>query len=186
MEVKALRLFRDKVNEVIQNRKDINELLKNEQVLKYLRLTNGSIKEESTENIREIIAELLPGFIVKKSNGIYVCVSAFCYGIRSSAQFYCKPSFDADLKNYKDIETGDVVHAGILRHGCEIGIEEFEAKNTVLNPYDTLANDPNYIDNGYLQVRQDFFEACYRQTQPKAVAMIKGKYPSIGNRSGRA
>jgi len=185
MDVKDIRLFRKSVREAIQRAKDINVLLEDEKVLEYIRLINGSPEKKALEDIRGIIKEILPSFKVRRSNGIYVCTAAFDEDARSPVRHFFKPSTPSvDCRRYKDIETQQEVIAG--SSVTMLGIREFETINTVLNPFDAMNDDPRHAENGYNDVRLDFFEACYKKPQSEAVAMIKGKYPSIGNRSGRA
>ena len=165
------------INAEIERRKKVNERLENPDVLEYLNLMNMSAKKLDTNNIREMLIEILKEFEVKKTNGIYVCTQAYDRDWHAPLVYYCEPNRKClpDAKHYKDIESQEEI---II---AEYRIDEFERNHEVLNPYNAQYKDKDIKENGYEEVRFDFFEECYKHGQSKAIQKVLKKYPKIGS-----
>ena len=170
--------LRKLVKNEITKRQQINQYLDNDAVLGYLKLIEGSTDKKELQNIREILIEILKEFEVKESNGIYVCTKAYDQDSRSPVIYYTKPGsiYKPEYKCYKDIESGEEILTDWI-YGPNI--DEFEKRHTVLNPYNSKYNDKEIKENGYEEVRLDFFEECYRDGQNQAIKKILNKYPRI-------
>ena len=156
----------------------INQYLDNNAVLGYLNLIGECTDKKDLENIREILNEILKDFEVKESNEIYVCTKAYDQDSCSPIVYYTRPGDinTPDYKCYKDIESGEEISTDWI-YGPNIN--EFEKRHTVLNPYNSKYNDKEINENGYEEVRLDFFEECYRNGQNQAIKKILSKYPRI-------
>ena len=180
------------VNEEIERRTKINELLVDDKVMEYIHLIKGELRFLSTEDIRGILKEFLKDFEVKKSNNIYVCTEAtylhceICYEetIWDDYNVNIDTKY-ADTKWYKDIETGEKICAKRPRsydtfgmttvyNDDKIKICDFENNNIVLNPTNSCNND-----NNYMNVRLDFFENAYKLGQAKSKKLLLEKYPRL-------
>ncbi len=171
--------LRKLVEKEIKRRKRINELLTNELVKEYIELNNLKVKNLDSNNIREILEQILSSYEIKESNGIYVCTRAYyvywnvCY---EDTNYYSKEvainSPNAEHKIYTDIETGKRIKAN--REDNEPFIKDFEQSNIVLNPSNTCKNDNNYDE-----VKFDFFNTALKEGQAKAKKLVLAKYPRI-------
>ena len=96
--------------------------------------------------------------------------------------FYTKEidfdSKDAEYRIYLDIENGKTAIAytkpEYFEWKNEILTTEFEHDNIVLNPYNS-----NNKDNGYDEVRMNFFMNAIKYGQSKSKKLILEKYPRI-------
>jgi hypothetical protein len=178
--VRLKRLVSDEVN----RRKRVKELLRNELVKEYLELTNTKACELDSENINEVIDKVLETFTITKTNGIYVCTSAYfidCAICYQDTDYY---SVDVDIdskyaecKVYVDIENKNKVHAARKLKEISIAsvtIDDFEKTHLVLNPYNTCENH-----NGYDEVRHEFFRNAIEYGQPNSKQLILSKYPKL-------
>ena len=170
------------VNNEINRRKRIKELLSNDLIQEYLRITNTKLEELDESNIKEILEQILSSFEITQTNGIYVCTSAYyidcdiCY---EETNYYSRNvninSEYAEHRVYTDIESGQIVkgHKEDDRYGKPL-MREFENENIILNPYNTSNNR-----NGYDEVKFDFFETAIKDGQTKAKKLVLSKYPRI-------
>ena len=175
--------LRSLVKNEIKRRERIQELLKNELVIEYLKVTKTKPVNLDSNNIKEIISKVLSSFTITKTNGIYVCTSAWytdyeiCY---EETNYYSKDveinSECAESKIYTDIESGKCISAKRVANCMDIRplISNFERDNIVLNPYNTGNNR-----NGYDEVQLDFFETALKDGQAKAKKLVLNKYPRI-------
>ena len=136
--------LRELVNDEIKRRERIKELLKNELVMEYLEITKTNPVDLDINNIKEIISKILSSFTITKTNGIYVCTSAWytdwevCY---EETNYYSKEvdinSEYAEHKVYTDIESGECIGASKESSNSDRRqlISNFEQNNIVLNPY---------------------------------------------------
>lgn len=169
------------VNLEISKRERIDELLNNEFVEEYLKLTQIP-KYENKSDFLEVLKDILKDFEVTKTNNIYVCTKAsgieydICYEETSTYSKNIKiDSKEADFKIYTDIESKRKIIAKKEKNKyVDSTIEEFEKNNIVLNPYNSCDNS-----NGYEEVRLDFFNNCIKSGQTKAKNLILNKYPRI-------
>lgn len=174
--------LRELVNQEVEKRNRILKLLENELVKEYLELSKIEIKQLDSNNVREILNQILTDFNITKTNGIYVCTQAsyldcsICY---QDTSYYIKntkiDAAYADDKTYVDIESGKTIQA-TKKENYHNGplIKEFEKDNIVLNPYNTPRNK-----NRYDKVRIDFFENALKYGQAKSKQKILKKYPRL-------
>ena len=180
MKKSELTQLRSLVNAEITRKKQINELLDKEDVIKYIKLIEGSTEKIDTDDIREILKEILKDFKVKETNGIYVCTAAFDEDSRAPVIYYQKPDnkYTPDKKKYKDIESGEEITTDWI-YGPQI--DQFERINTVLNPYNAAYNSKKIKENGFEEVQLYFYEESYRNGQYSAIKKVLKKYPRIGS-----
>ena len=175
--------LRKLVEDEIKKRKRIKELLRNEIVMEYLEITKTNPVELDIDNMSEIISKILSSFTITKTNGIYVCTSAWytdyriCYeDTEYYSQYVAIDSEYAECKTYTDIESNKSITAvkeEKERYGRPL-ISSFETDNIVLNPYNTNTNK-----NGYEEVKMNFFETAIKDGQAKAKRLVLSKYPRI-------
>ena len=158
----------------------INELLKNKDVIEFLKL-NGLSMQSLIADEWEILTKILENYEINQTNGIYVCTGAYyeycdiCY---QETNYYTYPtdlfSELAEYRVYKDIESGVIKHAYLSLKDCDcqaILTKDFESKNIVLNPYGTYKNK-----NGYDEVRKLFFLEAIKNGRPKAKQLVLSKF----------
>ena len=168
MKKSELVKLRKLVKEEIEKRKELNNYLENESVIKYLEMIGESTDKRDLEDIRGMLVEILRNFRVTETNGIYVCVCAYDEDDYEPPLFYRFAGRDdaPECRLYKDIESREKIETS-WRHGPTI--DDFERNHIVLNS----------CRSTYEKIRMDFFEECYRKGQNKAVQMILKKYPRI-------
>lgn len=175
--------LRELVDDEIKRRKRIKELLGNELVMEYLEITKTNPVDLDINNISEIISKILSSFTITKTNDIYVCTSAWytdyriCYeDTEYYSQYVAIDSEYAECKIYTDIESSKSITAvkeEKERYGRPL-ISTFETDNIVLNPHNISKNQ-----NGYEEVKFDFFETALKDGQAKAKKLVLSKYPRI-------
>ncbi len=168
--------LRELVNKEIEKRQKINQCLSDENVLKYLELIGQSAEKKDLDNIQEILGIVLKDFKVTEPNKIYVCTKAYDEDSRAPINYYFKPDASVDYKCYKDIETKKEIRTDWV-YGPTI--TDFEKRNIVLNPYNASWKDEKIKENGYEEVRNYFFEECYKNGQDVAFQKVLKKYPRI-------
>ena len=178
MKKSELIKIRKQVKEEIEKRKLMLELIKDESVkdlLEHFGLTEEMI---DISNVREILDNILANFKITETNGLFVCIKAYDEDYHAPCVYFTAPDskYNPDIKSYKDIESGEVVTTSNIYGPTII---EFERSHTVFNPYNAAYDDKTIKENGYNEVRLDFFEESYRHGQNKAVQMILKKYPRI-------
>ena len=176
--------LKELVNDEVNRRKRVNELLKNELVKEYLELNKIRSSELDSNNINEIINNILSTYTITKTNGIYVCTSAYyidyhvCYEeTESYAKHVPINSSDAAYRIYTDIESGERKQAAKDSKNSfliQTITTDFEKENIVLNPYNTSKNN-----NGYREVRMDFFTNAINYGQTKSKKLLLEKYPRL-------
>ena len=175
--------LRELVNKEVERRKRIKELLELDLVKEYIELTNAKVKKLDSNNIREILKQILFSHSITKTNEIYVCTSAYYMDydiVYHDTIDYQKNvemnSHCATHKIYTDIESGEEISATkeLDNDGKGQLISTFEQNNIVLNPYNTYQNW-----NGYYEVKFDFFETAIKDGQAKAKKLVLTKYPRI-------
>ena len=161
----------------IARREGINRCLDNKDVLEYIRLAGISKDKLDTKNIREMLITILKSFEVTETNGIYVCTEAYDRDWHAPLVYYCEPDrkYPPETKQYRDIESKEEFTVDGYY------ISDFERSHTVLNPYNASREDKSIRDNGYEEVRLDFFEECHKNGQNRAVQKVLSKYPRIGS-----
>ena len=176
--------LRELVKAEIARREQINQALDNEEVLRYLGLVGQSTEKFDLNNIQDMLGNILKDFQVTQSNGIYVCTKAYDEDNSGPVLYYYLPegSCGYDHKHYRDIETGKEVQTNWI-YGPSIS--DFERSHIVLNPYNASYKDEKIRENGYEDVRLDFFAESFKHGQNSAVQYVLKKYPRIGERSSR-
>ena len=177
--------LRELVSNEIKRRKKIKDLLKNNLILEYLKITNTKFEELDDSNIKEILEHILHTFTITKTNGIYVCTGAYyvdcdiCY---QDTSYYTRSvdidSNQSEFRLYSDIENGKIFKSTRSNetkqnHNYPL-FKEFEENNIVLNPYNKSENN-----NGYNDVKYDFFETAIKDGQTKAKKLVLSKYPRL-------
>ncbi len=178
MRKNELTQLRRQVNAEIARREKINQYLESKDVLEYIKLIGGSTQKKDLENVREMLLEILKNFQVKETNGIYVCTKAYDEDSHAPLVYYRQPDSSADRKCYMDIESKKEVTTNWIYGPSAL---DFERSYIVLNPFNASYKDQEIKENGFEDVRMDFFEESYRHGQDRAVQMILKKYPRIGS-----
>ena len=175
--IELRQLLNDRINE----RKRLNELLENDLIQEYLNIKGIDDNLLDTDNVREILKEILKDFKITKTNGIYVCTSAYYIDYRITYQDteYFTADVDIDSKyaerrTYYDIESGKLQRAFNEENEWYPVFKEFEENNIVLNPYNSNRNM-----NGYEEVRMDFFENAIKYGQAKSKKLLLSKYKKL-------
>lgn len=195
-------------NQELERRTRINQLLKEDNVLEYLKL-NGIIPERmQIEDTWSIIKELLKNIEITETNSILVHTSNYmleCKICYEETDYYRLPvpfnDNNTEYQTFRNIETGkiytscsdDYVKSEFdsndykyrfpnkpnmtLNEFClelhnRLLTSELRQKYTILNPYNSSKNQ-----NGYEEVRKDFFETAITKGQPIAKKFILSKYP---------
>lgn len=175
MKREELISIRNLLNMEVRRRERIKELLQDENVKEYLELTKTEASILDSEDVQDIIQDVLDEFTITESNGIYVCTSASVDDyeiVYQDTNYYSREvpisSPNADHKIYFDIETDKPVRAS------KKDIQDFEKNNIVLNPHDTYINS-----NGYKEVKMDFISNAIKFGQARSKRMLLAKYPRI-------
>ena len=178
-----LKKLRKLVIEEVERRKKIKELLKNELVEEYLELAKIKPLNLDENNMRQIVSKILDSYTIKKTNGIYVCTGAYrigCHAVYQDYSYYRNyisiDSEYAEYRIYTDIESNKTYTAttdenDMLKRPL---MEDFEKDRIILNPH-----NKNEKDNGFKEVRYDFFQASIEDGQAKAKKLILDKYPRL-------
>lgn len=185
----------------------INELLRNNLIQEFLLLNKLDIREITLDDKWNILEKLLREFQITETNGILVCTGSYvvecniCY--QETYYYEQSVSFDSSYKEYqtfRDIETSKL-YTGYVdkyietmldkensyypktemtpsefcrsRYGRYL-VSELKEKYVILNPYNKSENE-----NGFNEVRKDFFEAAIEKGQSKAKQLVLSKYPQM-------
>lgn len=181
MKKQELINLRKYLEEEIERRKRINELLNNTIIKEYISLT-GSKVEYQNINKNTIINEITKDIKYTDTNGIYVWTDAFAYSFDLTYEEYHEylSSIDYDnptikFKRYMNIENYRICSARIEKeHPNNILISDFEKENIVLNPYNSSNNN-----NGFNEIRNDFLSYSLDYGQVKAKKLLLEKYSRI-------
>ena len=197
-------------NQELERRTRINQLLKEDNVLEYLKLNGINLERMQIEDTWSIIKELLKNIEITETNSILVHTSNYmleckmCYEetdyyritvpfndnkteyqtfrnietgkiYTSCSDDYVKNEFDNNNysyyfpdKNESNITLSEFCHKFYNR----VLTSELRKKYTILNPYNSSKNQ-----NGYEEVRKDFFETAITKGQTSAKKLILSKYP---------
>lgn len=169
----------------IERRKKIEELLNKIDVQEFLSLTKINYYMIDSSDERTILSEILENFEVSESNGILVCTGTYAIiptGYYEDDDYKTiHADFDskyADFRIYTDIENGQKYKAyfdtSLLEYRNCYNISQFEKDNIVLNPYNTYKDN-----NGYDEVRLEYFYNSVHFGQPKSKKILLEKYPRI-------
>ena len=195
-------------NQELERRIRINQLLKEDNVLEYLKLNGINLERMQIEDMWSIIKELLKNIEITETNSILVHTSNYmleckmCY--EENDYYRITVPFDdnkTEYQTFRNIETGkiytscsdDYVKSEFdsndykyrfpnkpnmtLNEFClelhnRLLTSELRQKYTILNPYNSSKNQ-----NGYEEVRKDFFETAITKGQTSAKKLILSKYP---------
>ena len=191
----------------VDRRNRINELLSSDLIQEFLSLNKLDINKLEADDKWIILEELLKEFKITESNGILVCTACYttdCTIYYQETEFYTSPiSFDSNYVEhhaFKDIETGKIckaysdryIHNLVReenrnyprsyispsefchkRYGMYL-VSELKERYTILNPHNSLENE-----NGYKEVRKDFFTTAIEKGQTKAKQLVLSKYPQM-------
>ena len=173
MERKELIYLKKRLQEEIEKRDKIKNLLQQDSVKELISLVEISpdlfVKEDY-----ELLKLILKNYKITNTNNIYVATKAFNlnYG------YYEMPirSLNVGSRIYTNIEDKSTVKAWISEQAYDKRTitSEFEKDNIVLNPYNTSVNE-----NGYEEVRQEFFENAIKYGQAKSKKLLLSKYPRL-------
>lgn len=195
-------------NQELERRTRINQLLKEDNVLEYLKLNGMNLERMQIEDTWSIIKELLKNIEITETNSILVHTSNYmleCKICYEETDYYRLPvpfnDNNTEYQTFRNIETGkiytscsyDYVKSEFdsndykyrfpnkpnmtLNEFClelhnRLLTSELRQKYTILNPYNSSKNQ-----NGYEEVRKDFFETAITKGQPSAKKLILSKYP---------
>ena len=195
-------------NQELERRTRINQLLKEDNVLEYLKLNGINLERMQIEDTWSIIKELLKNIEITETNSILVHTSNYmleCKICYEETDYYriTVPFNDSETEyqTFRNIETGEIYTSCpddyvksefdsndykyrfpnkpnmTLNEFClelhnRLLTSELRQKYTILNPYNSSKNQ-----NGYEEVRKDFFETAITKGQPSAKKLILSKYP---------
>ena len=197
-------------NQELERRTRINQLLKEDNVLEYLKLNGIKLERMQIEDTWSIIKELLKNIEITETNSILVHTSNYmleCKICYEETDYYRFPVLFNDNKTeyqtFRNIETGKIYTSCsdnyvknefdnnnysyyfpdknesniTLSEFCHklhnrVLTSELRQKYTILNPYNSSKNQ-----NGYEEVRKDFFETAITKGQTSAKKLILSKYP---------
>ena len=197
-------------NQELERRTRINQLLKEDNVLEYLKLNGINLERMQIEDTWSIIKELLKNIEITETNSILVHTSNYmleCKMCYEETDYYrIAVSFNdnkTEYQTFRNIETGKIYTSCSDdyvknefdnnnysyyfpdKNESNITLSEFchkfynrfltselRKKYTILNPYNSSKNQ-----NGYEEVRKDFFETAITKGQTSAKKLILSKYP---------
>lgn len=183
MEREELLYLKKRLQEEKEKRDKIRNLLQQDNIKELISLAEISpdlfVKEDY-----ELLRQILKNFKITKTNGIYICVDAYYYGLEedinnSDLIFEKLDSRIYDKRLYKDIENGKEILGCTDNNDCQyysnrVYDKIFNKENIVLNPYNTRKDK-----NGYEKVRQEFFENAIKYGQTKSKKILLNKYPRL-------
>ena len=197
-------------NQELERRIRINQLLKEDNVLEYLKLNGINLERMQIEDMWSIIKELLKNIEITETNSILVHTSNYmleCKMCYEETDYYrIAVSFNdnkTEYQTFRNIETGKIYTSCsddyvknefdnnnysyyfpdknesniTLSEFCHkfynrVLTSELRQKYIILNPYNSSKNQ-----NGYEEVRKDFFETAITKGQTSAKKLILSKYP---------
>lgn len=193
------------LNNELDRRKRINELLSNNLIHEFILLNDLDINELELDDKWHILNEILKEFPITESNGIlvlfksYITACKICY--EDTDYYQEEVEFNnpyIEYQTFKDVETNKVYTAYLDNYiqskveeenryypAIKMSISEYchkyykrrlvselIKKFIVLNPYNFRENN-----NGFDEVRKDFFETAINKGQSTAKKLILSKYP---------
>lgn len=197
-------------NQELERRTRINQLLKEDNVLEYLKHNGINLERMQIEDTWSIIKELLKNIEITETNSILVHTSNYmleCKICYEETDYYRFPvpfnDNKTEYQTFRNIETGKIYTSCsdnyvknefdnnnysyyfpdknesniTLSEFCHklhnrVLTSELRQKYTILNPYNSSKNQ-----NGYEEVRKDFFETAITKGQTSAKKLILSKYP---------
>lgn len=207
MKKSELIILKKRLNEELERRNRINELKNNDLIKEFIKLNDLNINELGTNDKWKILNDLLEKIEIKESNGILVCIGNYrvvysvCY--QEYNDYGEELEFDSkyiEYQKFKDIETNKI-HISYkdnfiekkFNEDLEYNIENYKDLNSfchkkykslltselnkrciLLNPYNSLKNE-----NGFNEVRKDFFTFAIEKGQAKAKQLVLSKFTQM-------
>lgn len=201
--IKLKRLLQEEMD----RRNRINELLSNDLIQEFLSLNNLNINKLKLDDKWFILNELLKEFQITESNGILVCTGSYlvaCSICYQETNYYTKEvPFDdpyIEYQKFKDIETNKIYTAYSDKYiqsrfeeekryytTEKMTLSEFCHKrygkylvSEIMEKY-TILNPYNSSknNNGFMEVQNDFFTTAVEKGQSKAKKLVLSKYSQM-------
>ena len=207
MKKSELITLKKRLNEELERRNRINELKNNDLIKEFIKLNDLNINELDTNDKWKILNDLLEKIEIRESNGILVCIGNYKVAYSVCYQEYNdyeeELEFDSkyiEYQKFKDIETNKI-HMSYkdnfiekkFNEDLEYNIENYKDLNyfchkkykslltselnkrcILLNPYNSLKNE-----NGFNEVRKDFFTFAIEKGQAKAKQLVLSKFTQM-------
>ena len=207
MKKSELIILKKRLNEELERRNRINELKNNDLIKEFIKLNDLNINELDTNDKWKILNDLLEKIEIRESNGILVCIGNYRVAYSACYQEYNdyeeELEFDSkyiEYQKFKDIETNKI-HISYkdkfiekkFNEDLEYNIENYKDLNSfchkkykslltselnkrciLLNPYNSLKNE-----NGFNEVRKDFFTFAIEEGQSKAKQLVLSKFTQM-------
>lgn len=198
--------LKKQLQQEINRRNRINELLSNNLIQEFISLNNLNIKELQTNNKWPILEDLIQKNPITESNGILVCTGSYytaCSICYQETDYYEKEvpidSPNIQYQRFLDIETKDVYMAYTDKYIQSRVDEENKYFKRFKTPSEychskygkylvselmdkyIIINPSNStkIENGFEDVQKDFFTTAIEKGQPKAKQLVLTKYPKM-------
>ena len=182
MKREELIYLKKRLQEEKEKRDKIKNLLQQDNVKELISLIEISpdlfIKEDY-----ELLKIILKNYKITNTNNIYVATKALVINWGHSYETYIDSFafgngiYTNGSRIYTNIEDKSIIKAWINTYSDDnnrIITTEFERENIVLNPYNTSVNE-----NGFEEVRQEFFENAIKYGQAKSKKLLLRKYPRL-------
>ena len=167
------------INEYNKKVAEINELMKDEKVQKFLSLTEMEIEETKEKNLsdKEIISKIYPKYLYEikenETNNIYIYLGTYMYsneidivhGSNDTRVEY--NSQNADYRTYLNLEHQFAKNIPIAQ--CP----NFEKNNIIINP------STFFKTKAYYDIQKDFFYKATIENQEEAKKYILTKYKRL-------
>ena len=184
MKREELLHLKEELKKEIEKRERIKELLQENHVQELITLTSTNYSKFIKDDY-ELLLKILKGYKITNTNNIYVATAAYYTelilndGLKNIYHYVPIDSEESEAKNYVNIESGLLTQAWISEQAYDRRIEtsEFERDNIVLNPYNLSDNN-----NGYEEVRREFFENTLKYGQEESKKLLLEKYPRLGGK----
>lgn len=192
------------LNNEINRRNRINELLSKDLIQEFLSLNKLDISKLKNDDNWLILQELLKEFEITESNGILVCTGCYvtqCSVCYQETDYYSREvSFDneyIEYQQFKDIETSKI-HTAYCDSYIQREVNEenkyYQFETIIpsefchkrygrylvseLKERYTLLNPHNSMknENGFKEVQRDFFTTAIEKGQLKAKQLVLSKY----------
>ena len=207
MKKSELIILKKRLNEELERRNRIKELKNNDLIKEFIKLNDLNVNELDTNDKWKILNDLLEKIEIRESNGILVCIGNYrvvysvCY--QEYNDYEEELEFDSkyiEYQKFKDIETNKI-HISYkdnfiekkFNEDLEYNIENYKDLNSfffllyrslltselnkrciLLNPYNSLKNE-----NGFNEVRKDFFTFAIEKGQAKAKQLVLSKFTQM-------
>ena len=176
-----MTLFSNEYPEVIRK---FMVFIGNRKIERYLELSRENFGEILSTEPWDIIKPYLEHNRIEQTNGIYVCTDYFAVvekTMYTDSETFSIPfnkfySCAKLVREYKDIENKVKIKSRVFkRDGIATSI--FEEENIVINPHNKSEEE-----NGYEEVRREFFNNTLEKGQEEAKKLLLTKYPQMNKR----